>query len=259
MKSAPPAVIARRCCAKIVDSAVVTVPGAAHAGITLLERSGRISSSSPTPELVARLDQAQAAMREGPAWPPPWPRSRSRSRSRTTTCPLPARPFQPSATPVAMVPPRFPGPVRGGPRNVRGPGDGPRGRHGPSPIPRAGWGAGRGSRAERCASGIEHALDVALGRRWPSAALNLYATTPVYSTSPGAPPRPCSPTKPRSRCTAPSLPPTSIAPWTAATWSGRPRAADDAPARRAKAACRHSPRRGSRGLGGDVYVASAKR
>jgi hypothetical protein len=52
--------------AEIVNGAVAAVPGATHAGMTVRQRDGRLTSTAPTSELVARLDQAQAALGEGP-------------------------------------------------------------------------------------------------------------------------------------------------------------------------------------------------
>jgi hypothetical protein len=52
---------------EIVAAAVEAVPGATHAGLTVRAPDGRILSTAPTTtELVARLDQAQATLREGP-------------------------------------------------------------------------------------------------------------------------------------------------------------------------------------------------
>jgi len=51
---------------EIVAGAVAVIPGATHAGITIRRPDGRISTATPTGEVVARLDQAQAVLREGP-------------------------------------------------------------------------------------------------------------------------------------------------------------------------------------------------
>jgi hypothetical protein len=51
---------------EIVAGAVATIPGVTYAGITVLESGGRLTSTAPTGEVVARLDQAQAVLREGP-------------------------------------------------------------------------------------------------------------------------------------------------------------------------------------------------
>lgn len=51
---------------EIVAGAVAAVPGATHAGMTVRRRDGRLTSAAPSTELVARLDQAQAVLGEGP-------------------------------------------------------------------------------------------------------------------------------------------------------------------------------------------------
>ena len=50
----------------IVASAVQTVPGAEHAGVSLLHADGSITSHAPSSDLVRRVDQLQASLREGP-------------------------------------------------------------------------------------------------------------------------------------------------------------------------------------------------
>jgi GAF domain-containing protein len=50
----------------IVAGAVAVIPGATHAGITVRRPDGSITTTTPTGEVVARLDQAQAVLREGP-------------------------------------------------------------------------------------------------------------------------------------------------------------------------------------------------
>jgi hypothetical protein len=51
---------------EIVPAALEAIAGACHAGLTVYERSGRLTSTGPTDQLVARLDQAQAVLHEGP-------------------------------------------------------------------------------------------------------------------------------------------------------------------------------------------------
>lgn len=51
---------------EIVEGAVATIPAVTHAGITVLDSGGRLTSTVPTGEVVARLDQAQVVLREGP-------------------------------------------------------------------------------------------------------------------------------------------------------------------------------------------------
>jgi len=50
----------------IVSGAVQTVPGAEHAGVSLLAANGVITSQAPSSELVRRLDELQSTYREGP-------------------------------------------------------------------------------------------------------------------------------------------------------------------------------------------------
>jgi transcriptional regulator with GAF, ATPase, and Fis domain len=50
----------------IVKGAVAAVPGASDAGITLVDRHGRITSRVPTSPVVAELDALQADLQEGP-------------------------------------------------------------------------------------------------------------------------------------------------------------------------------------------------
>ncbi len=50
----------------IVAGAVQTVPGAEHAGVTLLRRDGSIMSFTGTSDTVDEVDQLQAVYREGP-------------------------------------------------------------------------------------------------------------------------------------------------------------------------------------------------
>jgi GAF domain-containing protein len=52
--------------ALIVAGAVKTVSGAEHAGVSLLDTDGSITSHAPSSDLVRRMDQLQAACREGP-------------------------------------------------------------------------------------------------------------------------------------------------------------------------------------------------
>lgn len=52
--------------ALIVASAVQTVPGAEHAGVSLLRSDGSIISYTPSTETVAEVDQLQSTFREGP-------------------------------------------------------------------------------------------------------------------------------------------------------------------------------------------------
>lgn len=51
---------------EIVLGALEAISGVTHAGLTVFERGGRLTSTGPTGELVARLDQAQAVLHEGP-------------------------------------------------------------------------------------------------------------------------------------------------------------------------------------------------
>jgi hypothetical protein len=51
---------------EIVTGAVAAVPAATAAGLTVLEPDGHLTSSAPTGQVVARLDHAQAVLREGP-------------------------------------------------------------------------------------------------------------------------------------------------------------------------------------------------
>src|SRR5690242_15099408 len=50
----------------IVDSAVDTVPGAKHAGISVVERRRTVYTQAATDELVHRVDQAQYDTGQGP-------------------------------------------------------------------------------------------------------------------------------------------------------------------------------------------------
>lgn len=50
----------------IVSAAVATVPGAEHAGVSLLRRDGTIASYTPTSSTVSEVDQLQSTYREGP-------------------------------------------------------------------------------------------------------------------------------------------------------------------------------------------------
>ncbi len=52
--------------ALIVAGAVQTVPGAEHAGVSLLRGDGSIVSYTPSAETVAEVDRLQSAYREGP-------------------------------------------------------------------------------------------------------------------------------------------------------------------------------------------------
>lgn len=52
--------------ALIVAGAVQTVPGAEHAGVSLLRDDGDIVSYAPSTETVAEVDQLQSTYREGP-------------------------------------------------------------------------------------------------------------------------------------------------------------------------------------------------
>lgn len=52
--------------AAIVSAAVGTVPGAEHAGVSLLSGDGSITSQAVSDERVASIDQLQATYREGP-------------------------------------------------------------------------------------------------------------------------------------------------------------------------------------------------
>ncbi len=52
--------------ALIVAGAVATVPGAEHAGVSLLRRDGAIISYTPSSETVSEVDQLQSTYREGP-------------------------------------------------------------------------------------------------------------------------------------------------------------------------------------------------
>ncbi len=50
----------------IVSAAVQTVPGAEHAGVSLLHRDGAISSFTGSSEIVGEVDRLQSIHREGP-------------------------------------------------------------------------------------------------------------------------------------------------------------------------------------------------
>jgi hypothetical protein len=50
----------------IVRVALVTSPGARHAGITVVDRSGRVSTPAATDELVQRIDRVQDEVGQGP-------------------------------------------------------------------------------------------------------------------------------------------------------------------------------------------------
>ncbi len=50
----------------IVSTAVVTVPGADHAGITLVTGNGQVSTPAATSDLVRRIDEVQYETGEGP-------------------------------------------------------------------------------------------------------------------------------------------------------------------------------------------------
>ncbi|WP_020500206.1 GAF and ANTAR domain-containing protein [Sciscionella marina] len=50
----------------IVSAAVATVPGAEHAGVSLLHSDGAIISYTPSSSTVAEVDQLQSTYREGP-------------------------------------------------------------------------------------------------------------------------------------------------------------------------------------------------
>lgn len=50
----------------IVRAALVNIPGARHAGITIVDRSGRVSTPAATAELVAHIDQLQDEVGQGP-------------------------------------------------------------------------------------------------------------------------------------------------------------------------------------------------
>lgn len=52
--------------ALIVRGAVATVPGAEHAGVSLLRSDGSIISYTPSSETVSEVDQLQSTYREGP-------------------------------------------------------------------------------------------------------------------------------------------------------------------------------------------------
>lgn len=52
--------------ASIVASAVATIPGAEHAGVSLLRSDGAITSYTPSSSTVAEVDQLQSTYREGP-------------------------------------------------------------------------------------------------------------------------------------------------------------------------------------------------
>ena len=53
---------------EIARAALAAVPAAAHAGLTVLADDGRLVSAAPGGEIVARLDQAQAVLHEGPCF-----------------------------------------------------------------------------------------------------------------------------------------------------------------------------------------------
>ncbi|WP_020501408.1 GAF domain-containing protein, partial [Sciscionella marina] len=50
----------------IVSSAVATVPGAEHAGVSLLRGDGVITSYTPSSSTVSEVDRLQSTYREGP-------------------------------------------------------------------------------------------------------------------------------------------------------------------------------------------------
>jgi len=50
----------------IVSGAVHTVPGADHAGVSLLGARGRLTSQAASSDFVRRIDDLQAAHQEGP-------------------------------------------------------------------------------------------------------------------------------------------------------------------------------------------------
>jgi transcriptional regulator with GAF, ATPase, and Fis domain len=50
----------------ILDSAVISLPGINHAGITIAHRDGRMETRAQTDELVSRLDELQYELGEGP-------------------------------------------------------------------------------------------------------------------------------------------------------------------------------------------------
>lgn len=50
----------------IVRVALVNSPGARHAGITVVDRSGRVSTPAATDELVQRIDRVQDEVGQGP-------------------------------------------------------------------------------------------------------------------------------------------------------------------------------------------------
>ena len=52
--------------ARIVSSALITVPGAEHAGVALLRGEGTITTYTPSSDTISELDQLQATYREGP-------------------------------------------------------------------------------------------------------------------------------------------------------------------------------------------------
>lgn len=57
---------AERMLERIVAGAVHTVPGAEHAGISLLGRDGTVTSHAPSSEVARRVDELQTAYQEGP-------------------------------------------------------------------------------------------------------------------------------------------------------------------------------------------------
>ncbi|PVZ08627.1 GAF and ANTAR domain-containing protein [Actinomycetospora cinnamomea] len=50
----------------VVKGALQAVPGAAQAGVSLVSRSGAVTTCAPTDEVVRDLDEMQARLREGP-------------------------------------------------------------------------------------------------------------------------------------------------------------------------------------------------
>jgi hypothetical protein len=56
----------------IVRGAIATVPHVEQAGISLVERRGRVQSTAPSNELVRELDELQTALREGPCLDAIW-------------------------------------------------------------------------------------------------------------------------------------------------------------------------------------------
>jgi hypothetical protein len=86
----------------VVKGALQSVPGAAQAGVSLVSRSGKVTTCAPTDEVVRELDEMQAQLREGA------PASTPSSTNPSSRCPtwVPIRSAGPASRnrPPARVP-----------------------------------------------------------------------------------------------------------------------------------------------------------